>query len=168
MPCSIILWKNAAKASLVRRGCLGHVGHRPFRKEHRRHAAHRVDRYRRTGARESVCEAENERRRRYPPAFRKIPGLRSSSSAAMPAAIATGFPESVPAWYIDPNGATFRMISSFAPYAPTGNPAADDLAQARNVGKDPVHRLRAAGVDAEAGYNLVEDQQGPVFARQFP
>ena len=85
----------------------------------------------------------------------------------MPAAIATGFPESVPAWYIDPNGATFRMISSFAPYAPTGNPPADDLAQARNVGKDPVHRLRAAGVDAEAGYYLVEDQQSPVFAGQF-
>ena len=40
----------------------------------------------------------------------------------VPAAIATGLPDSVPAWYMGPSGATWDISSRLAPYAPTGNP----------------------------------------------
>ncbi|MEL7089266.1 MAG: sodium-dependent bicarbonate transport family permease [Planctomycetota bacterium] len=39
----------------------------------------------------------------------------SASYIAVPAAIASGLPLSVPAWYIGPSGATCRMTSSFPP-----------------------------------------------------
>ena len=39
-----------------------------------------------------------------------------------PAAMATGLPERVPAWYMGPRGATWDISSRLAPYAPTGNP----------------------------------------------
>mmetsp|Transcript_202 Transcript_202/g.733 ORF Transcript_202/g.733 Transcript_202/m.733 type:complete len:245 (+) Transcript_202:131-865(+) len=41
---------------------------------------------------------------------------------SIPATIARGFPESVPAWYMGPAGATISMISRRPPYAPTGSP----------------------------------------------
>mmetsp|Transcript_6842 Transcript_6842/g.29133 ORF Transcript_6842/g.29133 Transcript_6842/m.29133 type:complete len:205 (-) Transcript_6842:783-1397(-) len=41
---------------------------------------------------------------------------------SMPATIARGLPESVPAWYMGPAGATTSMISRLPPYAPTGRP----------------------------------------------
>ncbi len=41
-------------------------------------------------------------------------------------------------------------------------PAADHLAECRQVGLDAVQRLRAAGMHAEAGHHLVEDQQRAV------
>ncbi len=44
-------------------------------------------------------------------------------SWANPAAMATGFPLNVPAWYTGPKGATISIISLFPPYAPTGIPA---------------------------------------------
>ena len=44
------------------------------------------------------------------------------SSVSMPATIASGLPDSVPAWYIGPAGATTSMISRLPPYAPTGRP----------------------------------------------
>ena len=42
-----------------------------------------------------------------------------------------------------------------------GQAAADDLAQARQIGADPVQRLRPAVRDAEARDHLVEDQERP-------
>ena len=46
-----------------------------------------------------------------------------------------------------------------------GQPAADHLAERRQVGRDAVQRLRAARSDAEAGHHLVEDQQRAVRRR---
>ena len=43
-------------------------------------------------------------------------------SVSMPAVVAIGLPESVPAWYTGPTGATISMISFLPPYAPTGIP----------------------------------------------
>lgn len=40
----------------------------------------------------------------------------------MPAVMARGLPERVPAWYIGPAGATISMMSLRPPYAPTGSP----------------------------------------------
>ena len=40
----------------------------------------------------------------------------------MPAVMASGLPESVPAWYTGPSGATIFIISFLPPYAPTGRP----------------------------------------------
>ena len=40
----------------------------------------------------------------------------------MPAAIASGLPESVPAWYTGPLGATCSIRSRRPPYAATGSP----------------------------------------------
>ena len=50
------------------------------------------------------------------------PGTPIPSSVARPAAIATGFPDSVPAWYTGPSGAMYSMISRRPPKAPTGMP----------------------------------------------
>ena len=50
------------------------------------------------------------------------PGSSSDFSVAMPAATATGFPDSVPAWYAGPSGATCSMTSRRPPYAPMGMP----------------------------------------------
>ena len=44
----------------------------------------------------------------------------SSDKVAIPAAIATGLPESVPAWNTGPAGMIWRMMSARPPYAPTG------------------------------------------------
>ena len=41
-------------------------------------------------------------------------------------------------------------------------PAADDLAEARQIGNDAAPALRAAGTDAESGDHFVEDQQDAV------
>ncbi len=41
----------------------------------------------------------------------------------MPARIASGLPDKVPAWYTPPNGAIHSMISRLPPNAPTGKPA---------------------------------------------
>ena len=41
---------------------------------------------------------------------------------AWPAAMASGFPDRVPAWYTPPNGARCSMISQRPPKAPTGRP----------------------------------------------
>ena len=62
-----------------------------------------------------------------PPARARDPvphaGLgQASRSVSIPAVIASGFPESVPAWYTGPAGATSSMISRRPPYAPTGRP----------------------------------------------
>ena len=43
-------------------------------------------------------------------------------SVAIPAAMPSGFPDSVPAWYTGPTGATRRISSARPPYAATGSP----------------------------------------------
>ena len=58
-----------------------------------------------------------------------------------------------------PAGDTRSIRSRRPPYAPTGQSAADDLAERRQVGPDAVALLRAAARHAEAGHHLVEDQQ---------
>ena len=49
-----------------------------------------------------------------------------------------------------------------------GQPAADDLAQHREVGVDPVELLRPAGRHAEPGDHLVEDEERPLLPRHLP
>ncbi len=46
-------------------------------------------------------------------------------------------------------------------------PAADDLAQAGQVGRDAEERLGAAVGDAEAGDHLVEDEQAAGASREL-
>ena len=50
------------------------------------------------------------------------PGSRRTRRVAMPALMASGLPERVPAWYMAPTGATCSMISREPAYAPTGSP----------------------------------------------
>mmetsp|Transcript_15210 Transcript_15210/g.22001 ORF Transcript_15210/g.22001 Transcript_15210/m.22001 type:complete len:208 (-) Transcript_15210:562-1185(-) len=50
------------------------------------------------------------------------PSFESFFSVSIPAVMASGLPERVPAWYIGPAGATISMISLRPPYAPTGRP----------------------------------------------
>ena len=81
----------------------------------------------------------------------------------MPAAIASGFPESVPAWYTGPSGATISMISRRPPYAPTGSPPPMILPRQVRSGSTPSDVLRAAVGEPEAGDHLVEDEQRAVL-----
>ena len=81
---------------------------------------------------------------------------------ATPAATASGLPDRVPAWYMGSRGATCCITSSRPPYAPTGKPAADDLAHGGYIGGDAVKCLCAAVGHSEAGYHLVEYQQRAV------
>ena len=60
----------------------------------------------------------------------------TSPSTAWPAAVASGFPESVPAWYTGPVGASCRAHGPAAERA-DGQAAADHLAEAPQVGRDP-------------------------------
>ena len=50
------------------------------------------------------------------------PGLAISCSVARPHAVATGLPDSVPAWYAGPSGASYAMIWRDAPNAASGMP----------------------------------------------
>ena len=50
------------------------------------------------------------------------PGSEIAASVARPAATATGLPDSVPAWYTGPFGASLSMTSARPPKAPTGMP----------------------------------------------
>jgi len=59
---------------------------------------------------------------------------RSRRGWRVPAATATGLPDSVPAWYTGPSGAIFSMIARLPPNAPTGMPTANDFAERGQVG----------------------------------
>ena len=84
----------------------------------------------------------------------------------MPAAIASGLPESVPAWKTGPAGMTFFMMSARPPYAPTGKPPPTILPSTVRSGVSPKQLLRPAVGQAEAGHHLVVDQQRAVLLRQ--
>ena len=73
--------------------------------------------------------------------------------------MASGFPESVPAWYTGPSGASAAMTSARPPNGADGQAATDHLAEAGQVGPDAVAALGAARPEAEAGDDLVEDQE---------
>ena len=45
----------------------------------------------------------------------KAPGSSSASRVARPAVVASGLPESVPAWYTGPAGATISMMARLPP-----------------------------------------------------
>ncbi|MNG14527.1 hypothetical protein D3C84_982870 [compost metagenome] len=51
------------------------------------------------------------------------PGSCNRSSMARPAAMATGLPDRVPAWYTGPVGAMYCITFFLPPKAPTGMPA---------------------------------------------
>ena len=84
---------------------------------------------------------------------------RARSSAASPAAVASGLPASVPAWNTGPSGDSVSMISSAPADGADRQAAADDLAERGQVGRHVVLRLGAAATEPEAGDHLVEDQQ---------
>ena len=83
--------------------------------------------------------------------------LEVAQSVARPAAIARGLPESVPAWYTGPTGASLSMRSG-SPVRPDRNPP--PMIFPWSSGRaDSVKRLRPAQGDAKAGRHLVENQQ---------
>ena len=61
----------------------------------------------------------------------------SKSSVIIPAAIASGLPDNVPAWYTGPRGDKLSIISVLAPYAPTGRPPPITLPKAVISGVTP-------------------------------
>ena len=79
--------------------------------------------------------------------------------------MASGFPESVPAWYTAPSGASSVHDVGAAADRGEREAAADDLAEDREVGRDAEPALRAAGPDAEAGDHLVEHEERAVRGR---
>ena len=72
--------------------------------------------------------------------------------------MASGFPLSVPAWYTAPSGR--ELVHHVGPAADRGErePAADDLAEDRQVRVEPEADLRAAEAEPEPGDDLVEDE----------
>ena len=85
---------------------------------------------------------------------------------ARPAAVATGFPDSVPAWYTGPSGASSAMMSARPPNAPTGSPPPITLPNVIRSGAQPstarVQPVHAGSAHPEAGHHLVGDQQRAV------
>ena len=67
----------------------------------------------------------------------KNPGLPISRRVASPHAVATGFPESVPAWYTGPNGASCSMIARGPPNAASGMPPPMTLPSTEMSGAKP-------------------------------
>ena len=61
---------------------------------------------------------------------------RAARATASPAAVASGFPDSVPAWYTGPSGASAAMTSARPPKAPMGRPPPMTLPKQREVGRD--------------------------------
>mmetsp|Transcript_26294 Transcript_26294/g.52771 ORF Transcript_26294/g.52771 Transcript_26294/m.52771 type:complete len:213 (-) Transcript_26294:543-1181(-) len=66
-----------------------------------------------------------------------VPGCLSTLSVSMPAVMASGLPERVPAWYMGPAGATISMISFLPAYAPTGRPPPMTLPNVERSGVMP-------------------------------
>mmetsp|Transcript_38044 Transcript_38044/g.123065 ORF Transcript_38044/g.123065 Transcript_38044/m.123065 type:complete len:270 (-) Transcript_38044:556-1365(-) len=66
-----------------------------------------------------------------------VPGCLRIFIVSMPAVIASGLPERVPAWYIGPAGATISMISFLPAYAPTGKPPPITLPKVERSGVMP-------------------------------
>mmetsp|Transcript_13061 Transcript_13061/g.29669 ORF Transcript_13061/g.29669 Transcript_13061/m.29669 type:complete len:244 (+) Transcript_13061:280-1011(+) len=69
--------------------------------------------------------------------FSYWPGWPRIFIVSMPARIASGLPERVPAWYMLPAGATFSMISRLPAYAPTGSPPPMTLPKVERSGSMP-------------------------------
>ena len=84
----------------------------------------------------------------------------AASSTARPAAVASGFPDRVPAWYTGPSGASDASTSARPPKAPTGRPPPITFPKHHRSGRDPRPRRRPALAQPEPGDDLVEDQQG--------
>ena len=61
----------------------------------------------------------------------------SRASAASPAAVASGFPESVPAWYTGPSGASSSSSAAGPPIAASGSPPPTTLPKIERSGVMP-------------------------------
>ena len=85
---------------------------------------------------------------------------------ARPAATASGFPDSVPGLVDRALGRDLVHDVGAPAVDAQRQAAADDLAQAGQVGLDAEELLRAAARDAEAGDDLVEDQQRAVLVAE--
>ena len=110
--------------------------HRPLAEEQAEHAANVIGHERHAGG---ACRWRSGRPSGAWSSQRGWHGspLRSRrASVASPAAIASGLPDSVPAWYTGPSGAMRSMISRRPPNAPTGMPPPIDLAERREVRLD--------------------------------
>ena len=98
--------------------------------------------------------------RRVADAVERVVGAVSSSpSTARPAAVASGFPDSVPAWYTGPSGARCDIDVARPAERADRQAAADDLAEAPQVGGDARPLGGATEAEPEAGDDLVEEQQ---------
>jgi len=65
------------------------------------------------------------------------PGLRISRSVASPQAVATGLPDSVPAWYTGPSGASCSITARWPPKAASGMPPPITLPNTLRSGAKP-------------------------------
>jgi hypothetical protein len=73
--------------------------------------------------------------------------------------VASGFPDRVPAWYTGPSGEHVHDVGPTAE-RPDREPAADDLAERREVGGDAVVALGPGRAQPQTGDDLVEHEQG--------
>ena len=62
---------------------------------------------------------------------------RAAASAARPAAVASGFPDSVPAWYTGPSGASSSISAAGPPTAASGSPPPTTLPKIERSGVMP-------------------------------
>ena len=136
------------------------VDPRLAREEQAEHPADVIRGERHAGAAAAVRKAPHQRVGRRSEALVEA-GHRNRASVARPAAMATGLPDSVPAWYTAERGEPLHDVAPAAEGADR-HAAADDLAESGHVRADAVELLRAAAGDAEAGNHLVEDQQRAV------
>ena len=84
---------------------------------------------------------------------------RAGSSTARPAAVASGFPDSVPAWYTGPTGRqVLHHVAAAAEGAASGRPPPITLPKHHRSGRTPNARAPPQA-EAEPGDDLVEDQQ---------
>ena len=89
-------------------------------------------------ARSAASRSPDSRRAASDSRRSNAPSLaRSVRSVASPAAMASGFPESVPAWYTSPAGAMRSSSARGPPYAPTGSPPPTTLPSAVRSGRTP-------------------------------
>ena len=73
----------------------------------------------------------------------------------------------VPAWYTGPNGASCASNSRASQHRGHRHAAADDLPERGEIRLDAHHLVVTVKSEAEAGDDLIEDQDGAVFAREF-
>ncbi len=166
MPASSMAWKKTRKRARVG---LARVREVPDRARVEEEAEHPADR-----GRAELDAGLAGRARRSPSASVASSGLerlvdsrraRAGAASRGPPPSRAGCPRACPPGRRGPSGAICSISSRRPAVGRRGQPAADDLAEAGEIGRHAVALLRAAAGDPEAGHHLVEDQQRAVLDR---